>query len=243
MSKCLQHAYVCRRIRHGVHRDPLHSVVVDTRMLVSSFRARRMRERTPPSCVPVATDGIGNPRPRPQTFSKLVFPMNFSQSCIFLKWLSGASSRGRGFRSHRSRGVAPGRAKPTLATEVPADDSEVGLAAFRGSRPGLRRSCPCPRPREFVEHALVTNRYMMKLAELVLAGAALALKTSSDTLHSTVRSRYSMLSVCSPCALHLALFSCRAVVLSHYVMTLRPWHPWRLGISLWTTCTGNRRLL
>ena len=31
-----------------------------------------------------------NPRPQPQTFSKLVFLIQFSQSYIFLNWLSGA---------------------------------------------------------------------------------------------------------------------------------------------------------
>ena len=31
-----------------------------------------------------------NPRPKPQKFSKLVFLIEFSWSCIFLNWLSGA---------------------------------------------------------------------------------------------------------------------------------------------------------
>ena len=31
-----------------------------------------------------------NPRPQPKTFSRLVFLIYFSQSCIFRKWLSGA---------------------------------------------------------------------------------------------------------------------------------------------------------
>ena len=40
-----------------------------------------------------ATDGIGHPRlqpQRPQTFSKLMFLLYFSESYIFLSWLSGA---------------------------------------------------------------------------------------------------------------------------------------------------------
>ena len=35
------------------------------------------------------TDGVRNPRPRPQKFSKLVFLMNSSQAYICLNWLSG----------------------------------------------------------------------------------------------------------------------------------------------------------
>ena len=36
------------------------------------------------------TDGTGTPRPQPQTFSKLVFLIEFSKSYICLDWLSGA---------------------------------------------------------------------------------------------------------------------------------------------------------
>ena len=41
-----------------------------------------------------------NPRPQPQKSSKQAFLIYFSQSCIFLNWLSGALVGGRGFRPH-----------------------------------------------------------------------------------------------------------------------------------------------
>ena len=37
-----------------------------------------------------STDGLGTPRPQPLKSSKLVSPVEFSQSYIFLNWLSGA---------------------------------------------------------------------------------------------------------------------------------------------------------
>ena len=39
------------------------------------------------------TNGIGNPRPQPQSFSKSLFLTYFRQSCIFNNWLSGALVR------------------------------------------------------------------------------------------------------------------------------------------------------